>query len=259
LLNSTAVHKEIVKYLAGDISRTKNFIDMWDASHIHFSRYRNLREAFHRRNDEQADWFSHCLDLPDAFATCLVARLRPANGQSHEVLGVSPCTIRAVDYDISPYRTTGHAVFEDGSDSNCGTGGIDLIAQDCNTGHPIICEIKSPGDSNSFLALVQALTYTLEITTLHQADRLSKYYVQFKNVPRGPYGCRSDVFMIYRKGDRPRLLQDSMKFAKSLMCFDDRRFGQTVRRIAFVEADCSASAGITLECAFEARPLPEHK
>jgi len=93
--------------------------------------------------------FDNYCDKPDAFARCLVARLRPETRIFQSIKGNDLCKICAVDYEISPFRSNGQASVEDVGASD--GGGLDLLLRDKNSALPIIGKIKAPAISIFFL------------------------------------------------------------------------------------------------------------
>jgi hypothetical protein len=133
--------------------------------------------------------------------------------------GELPREIQFVDDEISPFRTTGGASFEDTATGTSGGGGVDLLLGD-RDGSLLIGEIKAPGDSTLFLALIQSLTYALELTTASQMLRLKtcypNAYAGLQSHDEGQ-GCRCDILLIYREGDNPKLLDQSPALARQLL------------------------------------------
>jgi hypothetical protein len=100
--------------------------------------------------------------------------------------GGHPVPFTFVDYDISPFRTTGSESEEGRSGS--GAGGIDLLLAASDGSLPVIVEIKAPGDTSLFMAFVQALTYAVEMSTPAQRSRLDRAYPdRFRWFADGPW------------------------------------------------------------------------
>ena len=80
-----------------------------------------------------------------------------------------------VDYEVSPYRTT-RSCFEDGvSASRSGQGGVDLLLS--RDRQAVVGEIKASTETvGSTFALIQALTYAVELATDAQRARLMRHY-----------------------------------------------------------------------------------
>jgi hypothetical protein len=180
----------------------------------------------------------------------LVARLRPETRIFQSIEGNDSCEICAVDYEIIPFRTTGHASFEDGKVGTSGGGGLDLLLQDKHSGLPIIGEIKSPGDVNLFLALMQALVYAVELTSSSQAQRLKKFYKQFAELPCDDAGCCCDVFLFHRFSDTPKLLKQTQKLASHLLQWRDSTVASKIRQIVIVKADLPPHGGVNLHTGY---------
>ena len=97
-----------------------------------------------------------------------------------------------VDYEIGPLRTTGGTKFENGKNSS--SGGIDLLLTNRRDSVPIIGEVKAEKDATLFLALIQSLTYAIELMADSQRTRLqSAYPNRFKIHQDGPF---VDIYLI---------------------------------------------------------------
>ena len=104
---------------------------------------------------------------------------------------------------ISSFHSPGGAEFEDGtSGRSSGASGVDLILVD-ETGALVVGEIKARGDSTAFLAIIQALTYAVELTTRSRAERC---YGDLANVAYTHDGCQCDIMLIFEDG-APQLLE----------------------------------------------------
>ena len=170
MLNEAKLQGDIAKYLT-EKGRAKRIQVMFKESEAHFARYCNPDEAFHDRG-QPADWLQAYANRTNVFAKCLVARLRP-NATYDPVAIEGGDSVRVIDYELSLFRTTDGAAFEDGkAGTSSGSGGMDLLLQDSVTRIPVVGEIKAPTDRDLFLALVQALTYATELTTQNQLERL---------------------------------------------------------------------------------------
>lgn len=83
-----------------------------------------------------------------------------------------------VEREINPWRTRG-GMFPNGLPATkSGRGGIDVLFQNSENGLPVISEIKVRTDKNAYFALIQAMTYAVEMSTDHQARRLKKHFAQ---------------------------------------------------------------------------------
>lgn len=94
-----------------------------------------------------------------------------------------------IDYDISPVRTTGNVRFESGaSGADSGSDGADVLLVNAVDQTPIVGEIKAEHDTKLLLALIQSLTYAIELATPSQRDRLSRTYPKrFRFQEPGPF------------------------------------------------------------------------
>jgi hypothetical protein len=80
-----------------------------------------------------------------------------------------------VERELSPWRTTNAAFSNKLPATKSGTGGIDVLLKNEKTKMPAVGEVKIGGDKNAFFALIQAMTYAVELSTPSQLVRLSQY------------------------------------------------------------------------------------
>jgi hypothetical protein len=188
-----------------------------------FARYDNQNEPFYtpqegKRRTKQTLAYLSVPTESTRFAKLLQAKL--IRGQNDntlwEVAGGQGLNFRYVDFEISPYRTTNRAFFDDGHSARaCGGGGLDLllITED---GVPIIGEIKAKTDTDIFFALVQSLVYASELVTRNQWERLHNIYTNRFNGKRETPKC--DIYLIYENSDRdPALFSETRKIAEKLL------------------------------------------
>ena len=98
-----------------------------------------------------------------------------------------------VEREINPWRTR-NAVFPDKRPATkTGRGGIDLLLA-TSEGVPVIGEVKVEDDKNAFFALLQAMTYAVELSTPNQQKRLMKHFPIFKG--SGPKRVEVDIAVI---------------------------------------------------------------
>jgi hypothetical protein len=242
------LQEDIVNYFGEEREERWRRLDIiFGQSVKHFSRYSNTEAFRPRRSASRHDQYRH---NPDRFALCLAARL--AVSRTVLVDGESRREIQFVDDEISPFRTTGGASFEDTTIGTSGGGGVDLLLGD-GDGSLLIGEIKAPGDSTLFLALIQALTYAIELTTASQMLRLKgcypNAYAGLQSHDEGQ-GCRCDILLIYREGDNPKLLDQSQALARQLLRDPGSAIARKVRRFDFVTASLLDDGGLRLRCVF---------
>jgi hypothetical protein len=147
----------------------------------HFAYYDNREEPFHQRGDVPTSSRQTSLKLADQLAVTLHAlKSVPVSG------GLS---FSYIDYNISPVRTTGNVRFESGaSGAYSRSGGVDVLLVNAVDQTPILGEIKAEHDTTLLLALIQSLTYAIELATPSQRDRLSRTYPErFRFRESGPF------------------------------------------------------------------------
>lgn len=79
-----------------------------------------------------------------------------------------------VEREINPWSTR-NAVFADEKPASItGRGGIDLLL--ARNEVPVVGEVKVARDKNTFYALLQAMTYAVELSTHQQLERLKRHF-----------------------------------------------------------------------------------
>jgi hypothetical protein len=234
LFPTVAVHSAIAEHLTKD-EHSADILDALFADSLrHLNSYRNADEHF--RPAGVRAWWPDYLGRHEQFARCLVAELNPTNGSGPiRIPGANPLEFAVVDYEISPLRTPGGRTFEDGTAARkSGAGGIDLL---CATpdGLPVIGEVKAPGDTSLFVALVQSLTYASELLTPQQGARLRMAYPQHFSVAGGQGA--GEVLLLLHADDRPRLASETLRIAESLLGDREGAVAKHVRRISIVTVE----------------------
>ncbi|MEI7729175.1 MAG: hypothetical protein WCO56_06370 [Verrucomicrobiota bacterium] len=245
LFSSVAIHGSFAGYLtkkhnsSGRNDCAAHLQVMFEESADHFARYKNTKDRFAPPTKQREDpWWQRPKENKGHTAKALVASLKPDTlppfvpvvFKDDGALDFTP-----IDYEVSPY-TTSNATFEDGHHGRkSGQGGVDLLLQSNDQAKlPIIAEVKAPGDTNMFLALVQTLTYAVEFTTPNQLLRLkTSYEQQFKVLPAD---AKCDIYLIYFAGPSPELLEETKAITDKLLADASSSVAQRVRRIAFIEA-----------------------
>lgn len=216
-----------------------------ERSFNHFSHYDNQEEAFHDRGVEGVPTEDRRISpkLADQFAVALYDHKKVKLTQG--------LNFAYVDYDVSPFRTTGKAAFESGIGSTkSGRGGVDVLLVNSLDGVPIVGEVKAEVDTTPLLALIQAMTYAVEFATPNQRQRLQLAYPsRFRFLTNGPW---VDVYILLvrppdNKDDRDFLaLVDEL--SRKLMRCD---FVPTViRRIVCLEAPFDGGEPLSFQVRF---------
>jgi hypothetical protein len=241
LFDSTKIHGAFAGYLSNRDDSAKHLQVLFEESCGHFARYANGSETFtpEKRPDP---WWQQKHRYRNDEAKALVAALKPETPDVSFSVASSPDGIcldfEPIDYETSPYRTTsetGKAIFEDGKPGKTsGGGGVDLLLRSAKDNLPIIAEVKAPGDTNMFLALVQTLTYAVEFTTPNQTERLKRSYPAYFSDLDLDEKC--DIYLIYFAKASPKLLTETKSIADKLLQDPSSPVARRVRRIAFIEA-----------------------
>ena len=237
------VHAAIAAYVSDPGSCVGTLQTLFGESASHFARYENIDQHFHPEN---RPWR---VAAPTETLTenSLTASLDPANWPAGVPVSSETTNLNfdPVDYQVSLWRTASNAVFEDGrSGKSSGRGGLDLLLRSQDGGFPIVGEIKAVGDTNLFLALIQALTYAAELTSTNQFERLKKHYGHFAGLDSTNPCC--DVYLIFLD-DEPKLMQRTAEIARLLLEDTTSPVATKVRRISLVRASCEKHDQIHFE------------
>ncbi|MCA9123652.1 MAG: hypothetical protein H6822_02485 [Planctomycetaceae bacterium] len=234
MLDAQSLGEAISDYLTNP-KRAERLHVLFGESLRHFSRYENPNEPFCPPRKK------HSIDAyygkSQPFAKCLQAFLRRnMTGHQLSLPDDAAAGFSFVDYEISPFRTTGGAAFEDGKVGASGGGGVDLLLRDDGSGLPVVGEIKADTDRDLFLAFVQALTYAVELATPHQLLRLVTHYDALNCHDYG--GPVVDIYIIFESGpELPRLYKQTTRLADHLMANAARPIARTIGCVRFIAAD----------------------
>ncbi len=230
--------------MANDLDTPAQLQERFAQSVKRFEEYENLHDTFcPTRVWWEADPAA-ALDAHELQALLDPAKLRPGDilrSADGPALGFT-----TVDYEVSPLRTTNYAVLDDGTGGeSMGNGGMDLLLRS-EDGVPVVAEIKGRNDTNLFFALVQALTYAVELTTSHQFKRLARSYPEaFHNLDAA--SPRSDVSIIYLEAEPP-LKDAALRIARELLRDEGSAVSRTVRRIAFLRVESDRGGKLRFTC-----------
>jgi hypothetical protein len=138
-----------------------------------------------------------------------------------------------VEREVIPTRTTGNAVYEDGTPAQRGKQ-VDWLLRNGADGTPIVAEIKVGNDKNLFYALVQSLMYASELVTPSQLQRLARHH---------PECCIDheslDIYLVVSNfNDRSQVQNDIFEATSNLIegLIGESDISQYVRRIACIDA-----------------------
>jgi hypothetical protein len=156
-----------------------------------------------------------------------------------------------VDYEVNPLRTT-RSECEDGSSAErMGGGGVDVLLA-ARDRLPAVGEIKVARDSTPFLALVQALTYAVELSTPAQQARLDRTYPgRFARPGTGP---AVDVYLLLadHPADQAEFVELTGRVVDGLMR-PGTPAADVIRRVVCLKAVVGEAARASFDLAF-ARP-----
>lgn len=212
--------------------------DLFERSARQMDAYRNLREPLWPLRAGKRRWPQ--LHAGPLTPERLVALLDPARWAPDRVRWLPPREDLAfvpVGREVGPLRATG-ARFEDGSvGRRSGRGGMDLFLRSADEeGLPIVAEIKDAGDTNVFFALVQALTYAVELTTVHQFERLREHHGGSFGDLRPDRPPRCDVYIVCLGPTPHPLHEEAARLADRLLGRTEQAIARRIRRVAFIRA-----------------------
>jgi len=204
--------------------------ELFQRSVSHAGFYDNADEPFHPQRPPRKE--------QHAFANRLVEMARAAGEIKY-----TEHTMRFVDHEIAPFRTTRSRLESGEAGKDSGAGGVDLLLAADQFGEPIpaIAEIKAKTESaGPTHALVQALTYAAQLATLNQFTRIAEHYRVFTGIlAEEP---ELDVLLIFEKDST--FTAGDLDYAKSLAAALGEELDE-IRRIIFL---CCGIADGEIQC-----------
>ena len=142
-----------------------------------------------------------------------------------------------VERELNPRRTRG-GVFPDKRPARkSGAGGIDVLLKSHVTGFPVVGEVKVEDDKNAFFALIQAMTYAVELSTPNQLARLKTHFAnQFGDLNEKRSKVEIALLMVNHFPDDSR--QPVLKLIKTLnKNLSQNRGCEGVHKFIYIEND----------------------
>lgn len=139
-----------------------------------------------------------------------------------------------VDREISPWQTK-NGVYSKSKKTGktSGAGGIDVLLRS-NEGVPVIGEVKIKQDYNTFFALIQAMTYAVELSTLNQLKRLKEFRTAFKDLDPAN-GAIEIAIILVNHDEKKDLTWDSA--VKLISRLNKEKFCQGLSKITLLKND----------------------
>ncbi len=219
------------------------------ASVEHFSRYDNISETFVPTNGNRNP-------LPDCGQLTRITSTNELSAflvQQQEGMGnianEPDLNFQFIERELIPARTTGHAVYEDGTSAQRGVQ-LDWLLINRQDDAPIVTEIKVGDDADPFYALVQSLMYVSELVTSSQWERLKQHYHQFHSLDESP---SVDIYLVVSDFNDRSKIQCDIKNATSQICeclIGEPDVYKFVRRIACVDAYLDQTGQLAFESLF---------
>lgn len=152
------------------------------------SLWNDSRNQFWDYNNPAGWTTSKRKDLPVAPASLSEVKTTTEFATYFQAHGLHDSEFVFVQRELNPWLTR-QGYFPDNSPaSRTGRGGIDLLMR-TQDGIPVIGEVKIDNDKNAFFALLQAMTYAVELSTPHQLERLVRQFPQHfhKDIVENPF------------------------------------------------------------------------
>ena len=161
-VKNTEEQKEVAKYY---YDNTDELIELYNESIKSFGRYNDPKENFFNRKYKRKE-----IRKPqeEKGTRKVIAYFKESNNKI-SITNESSLNFDYINREISTYRST------NSGNKSSGLGGIDFIGWNTSKKGPIIGEIKVKSDGNPFVALIQTLTYSSEMFTQNQIERINKF------------------------------------------------------------------------------------
>ena len=133
------------------------------------------------RNDD--DWGKgECEDLPDSPEELSQVSTTNQFTAFLKENGLGDTGYTFVERELNPWRTRRGMFSNKSPATKSGRGGMDLLLRSEASRFPVVGEVKVKDDKNAFYALIQAMTYAVELSTPHQLRRLKNNIDEFKDL-----------------------------------------------------------------------------
>ena len=214
-------------------------------SNKEFSVYRNSEPLLPRKRNKLPPMTRAGIAGTNDFVSILQNSPEP-----YSVHGMPALNFRYIEREVSPRRTT-NANFATGeSGKSSGTGGMDILLYSEDGNLPIIGEVKVGNDTNPFLALIQALTYAVELSTQNQLQRLRKWVKSVYNIELSGLDDRVDIYIISVEQNEDENVKVVKKIVEGLYSPTiDKILPKLIRRIVYLKASWNGNQ-LNFECVF---------
>ncbi len=160
--------RSLAKFYSDKPSSLEN---LWNKSSKSFSTYQNIIAGWNEGNRA---------DLPDSPETLKnVVGARSTDQFTSYLLEKDSdgkkLGFTFVKREINPRSTTQGLYDNKVPASSSGNGGMDLLLKSTDSEFPVVGEVKVRDDKNAFYALIQAMTYAVELSTPNQLSRVKKH------------------------------------------------------------------------------------
>ncbi len=147
----------------------KSLIRLWNKSYECFEKYDNFAQDWGESNRRDLPKAPDQLsDVSDTAEFTVFLKNNP-------ICLADDLTYEFVQRELNPWRTRGGRFCNNAPATRSGRGGMDLLLRSKSSGFPVIGEVKVASDKNAFYALIQVMTYAVEMATPKQMKRLQEH------------------------------------------------------------------------------------
>jgi len=131
----------------------------------------------------------------------------------HDLMGTNS-GYTFVRSELNPWNTRHGAFSNKLPATKSGRGGMDLLLKSTKSGFPVVGEVKVKDDKNAFFALIQAMTYAVELSTPNQLVRLRDHIDEFEELD--PKKAKVEIAIIMVNPKYPHTRKDVISLIKKL-------------------------------------------
>ena len=178
---------------------------LWKNSRKTFTQYRNddgWGKGEHKGLPDSPKELSH-VSTTDQFTAFLIENDLSDTGYTF------------VERELNPWRTRLGMFSNKLPATKSGRGGMDLLLRSKASGFPVVGEVKVKDDKNAFYALIQAMTYAVELSTSNQLKRLKNNIDEFEDLVLKSAEVEIAILMVNHR-DTDETLEPVLKLIKKL-------------------------------------------
>ena len=242
-MTCATIRRSFARYLAENPKKTLELDSLvaQSVAHIRGCGYDNRRDSLIATREGEDDFAGSDNEHPSANTFV-------ANAMRHGGINVLGCPDLNAEYigrEVAPLRTTNGRYESGEAASNSGDGGIDLLLRS-KDGRPIVAELKASTDVGPLIGLIQALTYSTEMSVESQLAR--RVYEDDREPRFTADDSLVDIYLMFEGEGDSEEWRNVEEIAKGLFA-PDRNTPNHVRRIAALKWDNQTYSGSRPEVA----------